>query len=364
MAADHGDAALEVLLLPFSTGDLAWPQTGGALFLRARDGWPLRAAARPGLVCEQSFRPEADRLTRSGWHVRDQVRDQVHDQVHDPDAPEEATRYPLVLLLPPRQRAEARALLARAVAACAPGGVVLACVPNDEGAKSGEADLKALTGLSGHLSKQHCRAFWTRVDPARIDATLLAEWRALDAPRPICDGRFLSRPGVFAWDRIDAASALLAAHLPADLRGRAADLGCGYGYLAAELLQRCPGIVALDLYEAEARALALARRNLDAHAGRVALGFHWQDVTAGLSQRYEVIVTNPPFHAQGRADRPDIGRAFIAAAADALVPGSRLWLVANRHLPYEEALGARFGSVRTVVQAAGFKVVEAVKSRS
>ncbi len=355
MAADHGDAALEVLLLPFSTGELAWPQAGGALFLRARDGWPLRAAARPGLVCEQSFKPEADRLIHSGWQVR------------DPEAPDDDASYPLVLVLPPRQRVEARALLARSVATCAPGGVVLACAPNDEGAKSGEADLKALAGLSGHLSKQHCRVFWTRIDTATVDAALLAQWREGDAPRSIVDarfpdGRFFSRPGVFAWDRIDTASALLAAHLPADLRGRAADLGCGYGYLAAELLRRCPGIVALDLYEAEARALAMARRNLEARVDRVTLRFHWHDVAAGLAQRYDVIVSNPPFHAQGRADRPDIGRAFIAAAADALVPGGRLWLVANRHLPYEQALGANFGTVRAVAQADGFKIIEAVKA--
>ncbi|KAG0921461.1 hypothetical protein G6F32_015094 [Rhizopus arrhizus] len=63
---------------------------------------------------------------------------------------------------------------------------------------------------------------------------------------------------VFAWDRIDPASALLAEHLPADLAGRAAALGAGYGYLSRELLERCPKITALDLYEAEQRALALA----------------------------------------------------------------------------------------------------------
>jgi 16S rRNA (guanine1207-N2)-methyltransferase len=374
VAADRGDAALEVLLLPFASGALAWPAWGGApggvLFLRARDGWPLREAARPGLVCEQSFKPEADALTRSGWAVRDPdlSDDDIHDAgPHDAGShgagPHEAgDRSPLVLVLPPRQRDEARALLARAVAQCAPGGIVVACMANDEGAKSGEADLKALAGLSGTLSKHHCRAFWTRVDASTVDAALLARWRALDAPRAILDGRFASRPGVFAWDRVDPASALLAAHLPLDLVGRAADLGCGYGYLSVELLQRCPGIVALDLYDAEARALALAKRNLAAFAERAALDFRWHDVATGLSRRYDVIVTNPPFHAQGRADRPDIGRDFIAAAADALNPGGRLWLVANRHLPYEQTLDARFAAVRTVAQAAGFKVVEAVKA--
>ena len=77
--------------------------------------------------------------------------------------------------------------------------------------------------------------------------------------------------------------------------------------------------------------------------------------------RYDVIVTNPPFHAQQGAARPDIGRAFIAAAAAALVPGGRLWLVANRNLPYELELDANFGSVRIVTQQQGFKIIEAIK---
>lgn len=354
MAADHGDPALDVLCLPFDTGVLAWPQAGGVqamnvLFLRARAGVALRAAARPGLVCEQSFRPAADALERDGWAVRGPQDD-------------DGTRYPLVLVLPPRQRDEARALFARAITQCAPGGTVVACMANDEGAKSGEADLKTLCGLSGNLSKQHCRVFWSTPDPARIDADLLSRWAALDAPRTLMPGTedaFVSRPGVFAWDRIDAASALLVSHLPEDLAGRAADLGAGWGYLSRALLRRCSGIVSLDLYEAEARALDLARTNLaDA---RVPVDFHWHDVTTGLAQRYDVIVSNPPFHAQGRADRPDIGRAFIAVAADALNPRGRLWLVANRHLPYEQVLDARFASVRTVAQADGFKIIEAIK---
>ena len=129
--------------------------------------------------------------------------------------------------------------------------------------------------------------FWVKRDDAKIDAALLAQWSTLDAVRPILGGRFLSRPGVFAWDRIDPASQLLAEHLPSDLRGRAADLGAGYGYLSDELLKRCPGIASLDLYEAEARALALARRNLADAAARLQLRYLWQDVTAGLSETYD-----------------------------------------------------------------------------
>lgn len=347
MATDTDSAALETLWLPFANGLLDWPQAGGALFLRARDGWPLHRHALAGLVCEQSFKPEADALQRSGFRLADA---------------DDRTLFPLVLVLPPRQRDEARALLARAIARTAPGGRVVACMLNAEGARSGESDLGRLAGPLQTVSKNHCRVFWTGPLQGAADPALADAWAQLDAPRMILDGRYLSRPGVFAWDRVDPASALLAAHLPGDIAGRGADLGAGWGYLATEVLARSARVTALDLYEAEARALDLARSNLAPFAARAALGFHWQDVTAGLSQRYDFIVCNPPFHAHGRADRPDIGRAFIAAAAAALNPGGRLWLVANRHLAYEAVLDANFGRVRTLAQQQGFKVVEALKT--
>jgi 16S rRNA (guanine1207-N2)-methyltransferase len=353
MRADDGDVALQTLLLPFIDGSLTWPEHGGALFLRARDGWPLHQRSWPGLACEQSFKPEADALERSGLRL----------VAADESAHGNPARYPLVLVLPPRQREESRALFARAIQHCAPGGRVIACLGNQEGAKSGEADLARIAGPVFSLSKHKCRVFWTAPLQGPADPVLAQQWREADRPRPIAEGRFLSRPGIFAWDRIDAASRLLAEHLPADLAGHAADLGAGYGYLAVELLERCPRIATLDLFEAEARALELARLNLAGLAGRVALGFHWHDVTSGLAQqRFDVVISNPPFHGQGRADRPDIGRRFIAAAAQALNPGGRLWLVANRHLPYEAELGARFGRVRTVAERGGFKVIEAVRA--
>ena len=352
----HADPALDALLLPFAEGRLAWPAAapdGGTLFLRAREGAALLAVPHRRIACVQPFKPQADALAHAGFALLD-------------DAAADGRRWPLVLLLPPRQRSEARAWMARALDRVAPGGVVVVSQPNDEGAKSGQADFARLAGPVQVLSKHHCRVYWTAPVQAVADPALLAEWRALDAPRPITDprlppGRWLSRPGVFAWDRIDAGSALLAQHLPPDLAGTAADLGAGWGYLAAVLLARCPGVRALDLYEADARALALARDNLAPYTTRAALGFHWHDVTTGLPRRYDAIVSNPPFHALGRADRPDLGQRFIAAAAQALAPRGRLWLVANRHLPYETALGTHFASVRTVAQAEGFKVVEAVR---
>lgn len=356
MSTAHRDQALDALLHPFAEGLLRWPQAGNVLFLRAREGAALHALGARGLVATQPFKPEAERLQRIGAELVD-------------EAALPAATFPLVLVLPPRQREEARALLAKACAAVAPGGIVLAAVANDEGAKSREADLKLLAGGLDVLSKHHCRVFWTR--PAtKFDAALVARWSQADAPRVVRSaevpgGAFQTRPGVFAWDRVDAASKMLAEALPNDLHGRVADFGAGWGYLSMQVWARCPNVASLDLYEADARALALADENLaniSDESRHLPVHCHWHDVARGVDERFDAIVCNPPFHALGRGDRPDIGRAFIAAAADALKPGGRLWLVANRHLPYEQALGEGFAQVRTLAQDGGFKIVEATKA--
>ncbi len=345
-AAAAPDAALAALFVPFDVGKLQLPADGRVLFLRARAGLRLREVAQPGWLCQQSFMPFADELARIGVRAGEPADDE---------------RFALVLVLPPRQRDEARAVFADALTHLAPGGTLLACMPNAEGAKSGQADLVRLAGSVQHLSKHKCRAFWTTPDPAQIDAELRQAWLALDAPRLIVDG-YLSRPGLFAWDRIDPASALLVEHLPADLHGRVADLGAGWGYLGVQVIARCPRVEALDAYEAEARALEPARRNLtravDTSGRDVAMTVHWHDVTRGLPQRYDAIVSNPPFH-QGRADLPELGRAFIRSAADALTPDGRLLIVANRHLPYEALLQSRFAQVQALVVRDGFKVIAA-----
>lgn len=349
------DSVFDTLFLPFSAGDLDWPKSEKALFLRARMGDALKDIGPAAIDVVQSFAPHAAPLANAGFQPLRKPAD-------------ESGRYPLVLVLPSRQREEARALLATAFAHAAPGGTVIACQSNTEGARTLESDMERLAGTVSSRSKHKARAVWAVADRRRLDFELIAEWRILDAPRPIGDGRFVSRPGLFAWDRVDAGTALLAANLPATLKGRAADLGAGYGALADALLARAPGISELDLYEAEDRALELCRQNLAPYllpkdGGATKLQFFWSDVTRGLERRdYDVIVSNPPFH-EGRADRADIGQAFIRAAAQGLKPDGEFWLVANRHLPYEATLGEHFPSVATVTENEGYKVLRAIKRR-
>ncbi|UPG88425.1 class I SAM-dependent methyltransferase [Luteibacter aegosomaticola] len=352
-AGTASDAALDALFVPFATGELTLPAQGGVLMLRAREGVALREHIRAGWVLQQSFAPAANALARHRYTV-----------INDPPLGAPAT-FEVVLVLPTRQREETRLLFAQALSLVSPTGIVVASVPNAEGAKTAEADLALLAGAVGQLSKHKCRVFWTQPGAAP-DTALLDEWLALDAPQPIAEGRFTSRRGLFAWDRIDTASALLASVLPGDLRGRVADLGAGFGYLACEVVERCTHVTSIDLFEAEGRAIEPARTNIAAVVARsgrsIATHVEWHDVTLGVDGRYDTIVSNPPFH-QGRADQPELGRAFIFTAARALAPGGRFWMVANRHLAYEATLTACFGQVRTVVDRDGFKVIEAKEPR-
>src|SRR5690606_28055303 len=146
-------------------------------FLQARAGWPLQSLSLPGLDCIQDDRAAHDRLQAAGH------------QVLTGDALETDARWPLVIVLPPRQRETASALLAEALARLEPGGRILACMPNKEGARSGEADLERIAGPVASLSKHHCRAFWTGAVEAPPDAALPAEWRALARPRWIASAQ-------------------------------------------------------------------------------------------------------------------------------------------------------------------------------
>jgi 16S rRNA (guanine1207-N2)-methyltransferase len=184
------------------------------------------------------------------------------------------------------------------------------------------------------LQKHKCRAFHALDDGSWREA-IFAWWRELGGRRVIPATGFVAEPGVFSVDHIDPGSALLAGQLPATLRGNVADLGAGWGFLSDAVLRRCPGVARIDLFEADARALACARLNLAGHARDVR--FHWHDVCTGIPNTYDAIVMNPPFHT-GQATTVELGRRFLQTAAAALNRGGRLFMVANRQLAYEAVL--------------------------
>ncbi|TAM99599.1 MAG: methyltransferase, partial [Rhizobiaceae bacterium] len=107
---------------------------------------------------------------------------------------------------------------------------------------------------------------------------------------------------------------------------------------------------------ADYEALEAARRNLPA-GETPSRDFFWHDLIGEtVVRRYDTVVMNPPFHA-GRAAEPHLGQQMIRMAAQALKPGGRLILVANRPLPYEAVLAEAFSTHGEFARDDRFKVL-------
>lgn len=257
-----------------------------------------------------------------------------------------------IMIYAPPGVLERRYTLALALKALKPGGRLDVMAPKDKGGSRLKKELEAFGAEVGESAKAHHRrcVVIKGDDLTGLDAAIEA-----GAPRLVPGLEAWSQPGVFAWDRIDPGSALLAQTLP-PLKGAGADLGCGYGALATVAL-RSPAVTALRLYDLDRRAVEMARKNVE--DARVTI--EQADVrTLPTEGDLDFIVTNPPFHDGGAEDKR-LGQTFIRQAAGMLKKGGTLWLVANRHLPYEAELNEAFKRVRMVADTGGYKVFEAVK---
>lgn len=268
-----------------------------------------------------------------------------------------AGTWPVVLVLPHKSRDETLAWFALARQRLQPGGRMVVAMPNTAGAGRFEKELAKATADVTSLQKHKCRAFHA-TDDGSWNVKIFQEWLALGGLRQIADTPFVTQAGMFSCDHIDPGSQLLADHLPANLRGRVADLGAGWGFLSDAALRRCPKIDRLDLFEADARALACARANLAHHPREIS--YHWHDVTTGLAAIYDTILMNPPFHS-GQATDVDLGWAFLKTAINSLRRGGKLMLVANRQLPYEAVLETSGLAWRKIAEDPTYKLLFADK---
>ncbi|PZX19634.1 16S rRNA (guanine1207-N2)-methyltransferase [Palleronia aestuarii] len=276
----------------------------------------------------QTHQPDHDRLRARGLDVE--------------IAPRGAAATALVCL--PRERRLARDRIARA-ARVAP--VVVVDGQKTDGIDAILKECRARADVGEVISKAHGKVF-------SMTGGTFDDWIA--PPSRNADG-YLTAPGTFSADGVDPASALLARTLP-PLNGRVVDLGAGWGYLASKVLET-EAVTECHLVEADLAALDCARENVDDPRAR----FHWADATAFRPEAAaDHVVCNPPFH-RGRTGDPDLGRAFLSSAATALAPRGTLWLVANRHLPYEAALRDLFSEIEEREGTPAFKLYRAARPR-
>src|SRR5690606_206996 len=281
--------------------------------------------------------------------------------VHDID-PEGS--YDRVLLPLPPDRDLARRWMRRARDVLAPGGDALLAGAHAEGAKSSTADAAKVLGApisDGYRQKHRFARFRRR----EVTAGPLPAWATVDGIKPGSWQRFTvtidgeeidleTQPGVFAANRLDAGTALLLAHLNIAERERVLDVGCGAGVIGVSAHRR--GARLVDMVDANLLAVQAASRNasrLDI-PGRVLAG----DVYGPVGDaRYDLIVSNPPFH-RGKDIDLSVADRLIGAAPRHLLPGGRILIVANAFLAYGKAMERVFRSVETVAATRQYHVLQ------
>jgi 16S rRNA (guanine1207-N2)-methyltransferase len=79
----------------------------------------------------------------------------------------------------------------------------------------------------------------------------------------------------------------------------------------------------------------------------------WEDIrTLTPERRYDVVIMNPPFHT-GKNEDLALGQLFIEKAWQSLKPRGRLFMVANRNLPYEKVVRG----LSILAEGEGYKVL-------
>lgn len=320
-------AAFSRLTTAIDDGVLPLPE-GRIVLIRPPAGYDVSALPRDRVAVTHTFYPDYAAWDAAGYAASQAI-----------------VSADMAIVVVPRAKALARDLIAQAARQAK---IVVVDGYKTDGIDSLWKDARKRLGDLPSVAKDHGRMFW--MEPGDV----FEDWIA-PAPAKGAHG-FYTAAGVFSEGGIDKGSALLADALPKKLPGRIADLGAGWGFLSDAILKR-DGVKSVDLIEAEALSLDCARRNItDDRAA-----FHWADATSFKADRgYDGIVMNPPFHA-GRASDPALGRTFIQAARRLLAPHGKLWMVANRHLPYESTLRESFRNVEELNGNGGFKVFHATR---
>lgn len=301
---------------------------GKIAVMRPPANYDVASLNRNDMLVSQGFYPDFAAWTDAGYVVTAR--------------PEPAE---VAIVVVPRAKALARAMIAEAATWAK---LVVVDGMRTDGVDSIFKDCRKRLGDLPSIPKGHGRIFWF----AGTDK--FADWIA--PPPEMGAHGFYTTAGVFSEGAIDVGSALLAEALPEKLPAKMADFGAGWGYLAAPVLAR-KGVQSLDMVEAEALSLDCARLNVTDPRVK----FHWADATQfQVKPGFDGMVMNPPFHT-GRASEPHIGRAFIAAASRALASHGKLWMVANRHLPYEQTLRDHFRNVEEIAGTGAFKVLHATR---
>jgi 16S rRNA (guanine1207-N2)-methyltransferase len=267
--------------------------------------------------------------------------------------------FDVVLCHLPRSKAVQKELIHGAAWVLRPSGRFYLVAHKRAGVRGAIAFAGELFGHCGVVRQKKGYHVAAAVKPAVLDLSPPADGYVKNTAT--LDGvntTLVSKPGVFAWDKLDDGTTALVEAMEVGVRDEVLDLGCGTGLAGLAAARRAmQGRV--TLVDADVRAVESARFTLKAN-GIANAEFVLSDCgSAVLGRRYDCVITNPPFH-QGVGVDYEVACQFVRDAARVLRSGGRLFLVANRFLPYGALVEKVFGNVGTAHEDSRYHVLTAV----
>jgi 16S rRNA (guanine1207-N2)-methyltransferase len=157
--------------------------------------------------------------------------------------------------------------------------------------------------------------------------------------------RFVSRPGVFSYGRLDEGTRALAEVMEIEPGDQVLDLGCGCGAVGVFAAQKAGQGGRVTFLDSNVRALAVAEHNARAN------GVESFDLVASHTveevpeRHFDVILANPPYYANS-----SIAQLFIHRARELLKPKGRFYLVTRQPDDVAEAIEDTFGKVQVLMR--------------
>jgi 16S rRNA (guanine1207-N2)-methyltransferase len=276
-----------------------------------------------------------------------------------------------VMIELPKGRKLARRWLVEALSALKIGGSLYLSGPNQEGIQPAIRDASELFGNSLLLSYQKgnrvARFIKGETHPyadhipgwASEPGIQPGTWHTFNSMIRGKEYLIQSLPGVFSYDAIDEGTRLLLENLLVPNGARVLDFGCGYGIIG--LVAANLGASQVDLVDANIMAVASAQENILRNRLEGVSAFSGDGMAWAEDHSYDLIVSNPPFHAGKEVDF-GVAEAFIEQAQRVLKNNGRLVLVANRFLRYDRQIQACFGNIEILTQTNHFHLLSSIKT--
>jgi 16S rRNA G1207 methylase RsmC len=213
------------------------------------------------------------------------------------------------------------------------------------------SQLKKIFGAVHATALEEATVFWCTKKEDRPRRRHEVVFHARDGDRP--SRKFLSRPGIFSYGKLDDGTRALADCMIIEPGEQVIDLGCGCGAAGIFAGLRAGPDTRITFVDSNVRAVAVASLNATCNELTNFTTLAAWRPSSLPAESADVILANPPYFGRG-----EIAERFVEYARVALKPRGRLYLVTKLTELFGELLTRSFEEV-AADSARGYEVFSA-----